>query len=117
VEAVRAWNSDPESEFKLLIEQYLSPMHRVYCICDILAGVYDPSKPIPKIPRHPNCNCGQRTLIDNPTNRKRVMSAEERIREAGLDDQFEIMRDIDNKISKGIMAKSANKWNAKMEYI
>lgn len=118
VEAIRAWNSDPVSEFKLLIEQYLSPMHRVYCICDVLAGVYDPSKPIPKIPRHPNCNCGQRTLIDNPTNRKRVMSVDERIRAADLDEDFEVLKDINNEISKkGIVTQSSNKWNAQMEYI
>lgn len=117
VEAVRAWNSDPDSEFKLLIEQYLSPLHTVFCICDVLAGVYDPSKPMPKIPRHPNCNCGQRTLIDNKKNRGLVMSVDERIRAANLDEDFEVLRDIDNKISKGLVTKSSNKWNAQMEYI
>lgn len=120
VEAVRAWNADPEGEFKLLIEQYLSPLHKIYCVCDILAGVYDPSKPIPKIPRHPHCNCGQRTLIDNPENRKKIVSIEERLKDAELGENVKLLMDVDNAVRKKwtqTLSKSSNRWNAQLEEI
>lgn len=114
IEAVRDWNK--EGDFKILIEQYLSPMHRQYCICDILAGFYDPDKPVPKIPRHPNCNCGQRQYISTPELEKQVSSVSEKLREAefGRDNQVLLDLGVD---PKKVLAKSQNKWNAQLEYI
>lgn len=84
IESVRAWNSDPTNSIKFLIEQYLSPLHTVPDICDVLAGVYDPSESVPKIGRHPNCNCGQRIIIDNEANRKRVQTIQEAIKKSDV---------------------------------
>ena len=64
VDSVRAWNNDPEADFKIFIQQYVSPTHFKFDICDVFAGTYDPSTDIiPAITRHPNCNCGQRKII------------------------------------------------------
>lgn len=63
VAGARKWNDDPDSKFEIAIEQYLSPTHREYDICDYLAGTYKLKERIPCIGRHPNCNCGQRQII------------------------------------------------------
>lgn len=65
VAGARKWNDDPDSKFEIAIEQYLSPTHSDYDICDLLAGTYKLNERIPSIGRHPNCNCGQRQIIVN----------------------------------------------------
>lgn len=79
VESVRAWNESGDNQFYLLIEQYLSPLHSQPCICEVLAGLYDPAKAIPKIPRHPHCNCGQRQVIKNARNARNIVTMDERL--------------------------------------
>lgn len=112
IEAIRDWNK--EGDFKILIEQYLSPMHRQYCICDILAGFYDPDKPVPKIPRHPNCNCGQRQFIATDELEKQVSSISEKLREAEYGRDNQILQEVG---ANGVIAKSNDPWNARLEYI
>lgn len=63
VAGARKWNDDPDAKFEIAIEQYLSPTHSTYDICDELAGTYRLKERIPSIGRHPGCNCGQRQII------------------------------------------------------
>lgn len=62
VEGARAWNEDPDAMFTIAIEQYVSPTHKIEDECDALAGIYRLDEPIPAIPRHIGCNCGQRQV-------------------------------------------------------
>ena len=60
---MRKWNEDPDSMFQLGVEQFLSPVHKIYDICDVLAGTYSLDEQIPAIGRHPHCNCGQKIVV------------------------------------------------------
>jgi hypothetical protein len=62
IDTTNAWNEDPDANFQVIIEQYLSFFHKHTDICDALQGRYDP-KLAPVIPRHPLCNCGWRRII------------------------------------------------------
>lgn len=61
-QAVRDYNSQGGGP-KLFIKQQTSRAHPFPDICDSLAGVYDPAKRVPEIPRHPNCICLQSDIF------------------------------------------------------
>lgn len=60
--AIAQWNYSDVSDFTIVVEQYLSSTHREYDICDVLAGTYKIDE-APTIPRHPQCNCGERKRV------------------------------------------------------
>lgn len=79
VDSVRAWNSSPQSDFKIVILQKLSPTHVIRDVCDLLVGYYDPDDLIPEIPRHPNCVCIQRQEILTPALARKLSSVNEKL--------------------------------------
>lgn len=81
LEAAREFN-DMNPYYEIVIEQYLSATHKVPDICDVYAGVYRLTDPIPMCPRHPGCNCGQRQLIlgaDDPRLLERINGTSNKI--------------------------------------
>lgn len=70
IKTIQDWNNNPISDFEIGVKQYLSPYHNIYDICDVLGGTYT-ADTAPKIPRHPNCECGQKfVIIDGKTSKE-----------------------------------------------
>lgn len=124
VDNVRIWNAE-NPDLYLLIEQYLSPSHTKYDICDELAGFYDPlASYIPKIGRHPHCNCGQRMVPEEQVaatryvkaSREKYIDGRLNLQELGIQDK------VKNKIlqpttAEGRGTSSTNIWNSYYETI
>lgn len=85
VESTRNWNSDPDALFRIVIEQYLSNTHNIYDICDELAGFYDPDKPVPILPRHLRCNCGEREHVETKEIRAKIIDFNDIVNKAKSD--------------------------------
>lgn len=86
-DSIQDWNENPEAEFEIMIRRSLSPAHKIWDICDVVAGTYKIGQKVPAVPSHPGCMCEVYEVIavKKPTNlNKRFKKYSDRKDEWGI---------------------------------
>jgi len=97
---------------ELYYERKLSAFHRVYDICDELAGVWAINKLVPGVPSHSNCACEANVILRGPA--KGPLKEFRSPRVKYKDQEVDLYKPKPRK-ARSIMPKSGNQWNARWE--